>query len=288
MLIKEAINQYMEWMRSKNRSPKTLSNHLRVLDVFVKTINLQHVPDLEVNHVNRYNNYILTKVCDKTANGYAAILRCFYRFLKDEEIKDFKIHRINIPTCCQKKVNFLEKEEVKLILNYFAQKKYIGGYRDYVFLCALFDTGCRISELINLNRDNIEWNNKQAQVMGKGGRVRTVFFTEPTLKKLKKYLKMRQDNSPALFVSHSNRNEGERITRYQIEKALKRAGQKLNINKKTNPHVLRSSFATNLFRNGANILMVKEILGHSRLSSTQRYLGVADKTLREEYDRYHR
>lgn len=288
MLIKDAINQYMEWMGSKNRSPKTLDNHLRVLDCFTRRINLQSVFELEVHHVNSYNNYMLTKLADKTANGYASIIRCFYRFLKDERIKRFAVHRINIPFCESGKVNFLEKKEVDLILEHFSKKQGLGNYRDYVFLCALFDTGCRISELINLDRDSIEWSNKQAQVIGKRKRVRTVFFTENTIKKLQKYLSSRDDNFPALFISHSNRNNGERITRYQIEKTLKKTAQELKINKIVTPRVLRSSFATNLFTNGANILDVKEMLGHKRLSSTQRYLGVADRVLRESYDKYHR
>ena len=149
----------------------------------------------------------------------------------------------------------------------------------------LYGCGLRVSELVNLQLNNIDIKSKYIQCYGKGSKERIVPFGEKAKAALKKYLKVRDliilknklvDNK-ILFL----KDDGKQITRQDVYNFIKKQGEK--IHKHISPHTLRHSFATHLLENGADLRVVQELLGHSDVSTTQLYTHITKKRLKEVY-----
>jgi integrase/recombinase XerD len=137
----------------------------------------------------------------------------------------------------------------------------------------------RISELWSLNKDTIDFDNKQMRIVGKGNKERTCFMNTETKEMLLKYLDSRTDNNTALFV---NRN-GERLGRREIQKFFKKAGLDAGIKKPVTPHKMRHSFGSRMVQNGAPIQVVQQCLGHQDIATTQIYSFLDNKTITDGY-----
>jgi len=142
----------------------------------------------------------------------------------------------------------------------------------------------RISELLSLDRDRIDFSRREARIIGKGNKERTVFFTVRALSWFSKYLETRQDTHPALFV----RQDGlERLKQPDVWRPFVRYRKLAGINKRVTPHLLRHTAATQLLFNGCPIGHIKEILGHERLETTCRYyLGLDHRAAKLAHERY--
>src|ERR1700742_3185660 len=136
----------------------------------------------------------------------------------------------------------------------------IAGVRLRALFEILLSTGMRISEAVSLNRDSIKSETKEATVVGKGSKTRAVFFSDEALRWINRYLSRRKDNNSALFVTHGI--EPKRLRRGDIPRFLKAAGKLAGIEKHVTPHLLRHTFCTNLRNHGADISLIKELVGH--------------------------
>jgi len=154
----------------------------------------------------------------------------------------------------------------------------MGGLRLRTLTEVLLGTGMRISEALQLDRDGIDFGKREAKIIGKGRKERTVFFSERAIQWIKYYLEARADSEKPLFVT----NQMTRLRREDISKLFRRQAEKAGINKKITPHILRHTAATNLLFNGCPIAHVKEILGHERLETTCKYYLGVDKTKAKE------
>ena len=152
--------------------------------------------------------------------------------------------------------------------------------RDKVILALLYSTGLRISELTGLISRDIDFEERTIRVRGKGEKDRIVLFDEKTRDLLMEYLDLRQSDSEYLFV---NRQDNKLSTRY-VQIMIKKYADKAGIKKKVTPHVLRHSFATHLLKNGVDIRVIQQLLGHSSLATTQIYTSVDMDTIKILYD----
>ena len=149
----------------------------------------------------------------------------------------------------------------------------------------LLSTGMRISEALSLSKEDIDWENKEAMIIGKGNKQRRVYFTDEALDWIKIYLLRRNENNPALFVTHSG--IPVRLKKYDISKQFKFYSKRAGIQKKLTPHVLRHTMATTMLNNGADIRMIQQILGHSDIKTTAKYyLGVDQKAVKESHNKF--
>jgi site-specific recombinase XerD len=166
----------------------------------------------------------------------------------------------------------------------------IKSLRDKSILELLFSTGLRVSELCSLTND-IDFNQGEFSIRGKGGKIRVVFISEEARETLKKYLKLRKDMSDALFVQigsgEKNNMDIKPLTRRSVERIVKQCAVKAGISKKVTPHVIRHCFATDLLSNGADIRSVQVMLGHANIATTQIYTHVTDAKLREIHKKFH-
>ena len=156
-----------------------------------------------------------------------------------------------------------------------------SGLRDRAILETFFSTGLRISELVSLKCTQVKpkLNAKEAEIsiIGKGGKIRTVYLSERTLEWLKKYLETRKDNSDVLFP----------LTPRAIQKMTKKYAVIAGIPLFTTPHVMRHTFATDLLEQGVDLRTIQEFLGHKSITATQIYTHVTSKKLREVHKRFH-
>jgi len=189
-------------------------------------------------------------------------------------------------------VSFLNSEQLERLLN-SPDTSDIIGLRDRAILETLFSTGLRVSELVGLNRDQIDLERKEFGVIGKGNKPRVVFLSDAAAEWIGRYLESREDYFKPLFIRFGAKTDptkdGEkvRLTARTIERIVAKYARRCFLPVKTSPHTLRHSFATDLLIGGADIRSVQEMLGHESIRTTQVYTHVTDRQLREVHKAFH-
>jgi integrase/recombinase XerD len=164
-----------------------------------------------------------------------------------------------------------------------------AGLRNRAMLEILFATGMRISELCNLNREQID-DTGRIFITGKGKKQRFVYLTPRAREHLDRYLITRKDSCSALFIPYAGRNVAnskKRLSANYLQERIKRYREKLKINVPTSAHSLRHGFATYLAEEGANPAAIQILLGHESLDTTTRYVHASDKYAEETHKKYH-
>jgi site-specific recombinase XerD len=196
---------------------------------------------------------------------------------------------ISVPKRPRREVVYLTAEEVDRFVDSIHivnrdGKSCVDGLRFRAMVEALLGSAMRIGELLSLNRAEIDFERREARIIGKGNKQRTVFFTTRALQWIQKYLNARSGAHPALFV----RQDGlSRLKQPDLWRPFARYRRVAGINKKVTPHLLRHTAATQLLFNGCPIGHIKEILGHERLETTCRYyLGLDHRAAKLAHERY--
>lgn len=246
----------------------------------------------DVNSVRGYMAVLNEKQYSKaTIARKLATLRSFYKFLvKRGQIEANPVVSVRTPKQEKKLPHFLEYEEVKRLLETPPLDNWLGA-RDRAILETLYSTGIRVSELVALNMDDIDFLGEIIHVRGKGKKERITPIGTSALQVIQHYMEFRnrrsQSNpkfdSKVLFVNKHGRRLSTRSVRRKMDKYLKMAGLDPSIS----PHTLRHSFATHMLNNGADLRSVQELLGHQSLSTTQIYTHVTTKKLKETYQSAH-
>jgi site-specific recombinase XerD len=241
-------------------------------------------------HFIRKFDYKKTTVARKIAS-----VRTFYKYLHREQIVDNNpAMSLNAPKRSKSLPKFLTPDEVERILNGIKIET-PAGYRNRVILELLWATGMRISELSGLNFGDLNLENNEITVFGKGAKERIVLVTDRAKSYLERYITsardlvakgfdvgMPQQNSP-VFIN----NTGYRLQARTVRNVINEVVDKIRLPKHVTPHVFRHSFATHLIENGADLRVVQELLGHASISNTQIYTHVSTKRLMEVYSEAH-
>ncbi|MCG2691389.1 tyrosine-type recombinase/integrase, partial [Microgenomates group bacterium] len=219
-------------------------------------------------------------------------LRSFFKFLIKRDIQCLTPVKIELPKTESKSLKFLTSEQVERLLNSVGIST-LPQLRDKAILETLFSTGLRVSELTRLNRDEIDFQQGEFGVIGKGGRQRVVFLSKRAKEWLKRYLDKREDDWRPLFIhfggSKDQTDEGEkmRLTPRSVQRIVKKYINAAKIPVKITPHGLRHSLATDMLTAGADIRVIQEILGHKNIATTQIYTHVTNRQLREAHQKFH-
>jgi len=220
-----------------------------------------------------------------------ATLRSFYKFLvKRNNLSANPVTAVRTPKQDKKLPKFLEYEEVKRLLDTPPMNTWLGA-RDRAILETLYSTGIRVSELVALNMEDIDFLGEVVHVRGKGKKERITPIGASALQTIQHYMEFRnkraQNNSnfdaKVLFVNKHGRRLSTRSVRRKMDKYLKMAG----LDPAISPHTLRHSFATHMLNNGADLRSVQELLGHQSLSTTQVYTHLTTTRLKEVYENAH-
>ncbi len=252
----------------------------------------QRLLAVDVNEARAYLAHLNEKGYSKaTVARKLATLRSFYKFLvKTNRRSANPLGAIRTPKQDKKLPRFLEYQEVKRLLETPPTDSWLGA-RDRAILETLYSTGIRVSELVSLNMDDIDFLGEIIHIRGKGKKERITPISSSALQAIQHYMEFRnkraQNNShfdaKVLFVNKHGHRLSTRSVRRKMDKYLKAAG----LDPAISPHTLRHSFATHMLNNGADLRSVQELLGHQSLSTTQVYTHVTTRRLKEVYENAH-
>jgi site-specific recombinase XerD len=305
MNLSEAVNQFLEYLeveRGCSRlTVRDYEHYLRHFSNWLDGISPQARPeDINLDIVRRYRLYLARQTGPKgqplkrvTQSYYIIALRAFLRYLiVQRNISTLSPEKIELPKGISRTVTFLNSEQLERLLNSPDTSK-VAGLRDRAILETLFSTGLRVSELVRINRDQIDLERQEFGVVGKGNKPRVVFLSDTAVGWIKRYLESRQDYFKPLFIRYAGRQDstkgGEkmRLTPRSVERVVARYARMCGLPVKTTPHTLRHSFATDLLIAGADIRSVQEMLGHESIRTTQVYTHVTDRQLKEVHRAFH-
>jgi integrase/recombinase XerC len=259
--------KYQDYLKNKN------IDYLKITKDEIRTY-LKYLDDL------KYKNSSISR--------NLSALRSFYQYLIiNKKIGKNIFNGIHNPKLEKKLPNYLGENDINLILefpNCDGYKKSIYTTRDLLIIELLYDTGCRVNELVNIKLKDININDQSIRVLGKGSKERIVYFGEYTKDTINDYMTTRQEIlngkiSDYLLVSKESGSITTRRVAQIIDSIIKLVAIKNNVT----PHTLRHTFATHMLNNGADLRCVQELLGHSSLSTTQIYTHVSNERLRKMY-----
>lgn len=220
-----------------------------------------------------------------------ATLRSFYKFLvKRNYLHSNPVTSIRTPKQEKKLPQFLEYEDVQRLLNTPPTDSWLGA-RDRAILEVLYSTGMRVSELVSLNMDDVDFLGEVIHIRGKGKKERVSPIGSSALQAIQHYIEFRNKrmqndstfDAKVLFANKHGQRLSTRSVRRKMDKYLKMAG----LDPAISPHTLRHSFATHMLNNGADLRSIQELLGHQSLSTTQVYTHLSTTKIKEVYDDAH-
>jgi len=305
MTLALLIAEFLEYLEiQKGCSPLTIREYRHYLNRFHNWAN-ENSPALKPEDINlelirRYRLYLAHLpardglLLERVTQSYHIVaLRAFLRYLLvQRDIPTLSPDKVELPKQSSRSITFLNPEQVERLLN-SPQISNIIGLRDRAILETLFSTGLRVSELVNLNRDQVDLERKEFGVKGKGNKLRVVFLSDTAAQWIERYLQTRKDNFKPLFIRHSGKVDAQksgekmRLTARSIQRIVAKHAKRSGLPIEATPHTLRHSFATDLLISGADIRSVQEMLGHESIRTTQVYTHVTNRHLKEVHKAFH-
>ena len=313
------MSRFLEHLEvGQGKSQRTIENYHHYLQRFADFIGDRRPGDFTLDDVHKYQLF-LNRYKDgrqrplgaKTQNYHLIALRAFLKYLVKQDVPTLAPEKIDLKKTGERIVDFLTRDEMERLFKAIDISKRTG-LRDRAMLETLYSTGLRVSELVSLNRSQVDLERREFAIRGKGDKPRIVFLSERCVKWIKLYLAERDggaasgtagvgDNWDPLFISFG-RNRGEigadgelvslgekrRLTAYTVQTVVRQASKLAGIGKKVTPHVIRHSFATELLHNGADIRAVQDMLGHASITTTQIYTHSTNPRLREIHEKFHK
>jgi site-specific recombinase XerD len=272
----DLLDAYLSALTVEGRSLKTIDRYKYIISRMMKHVKTP-TRNITVYHLRRYlADEKARGISDRTLDGNRQVFSAYFNWLQRENLIETN------PCTNLGAIKYTKKiKDIYSDVDFERMKFGCRSLRDRAIVCFLKATGCRISEMVGLNRDDVDFINLECTVLGKGNKERTVYLDQVSAMVLQNYLAERKDNYPALFVGKGS----ERMKPGGIRKMLVQLGQNSHVDH-VHPHKFRRTTATNLIRHGMPIQEVAAILGHDKLDTTMQYV-VLDKTdIKAAYRRY--
>jgi integrase/recombinase XerC len=287
--MKDPLAAFLRHLASEqDASPHTLRSYRADLLEFVQHAGHGDSPDWLAAVDARTVRAFLVRLHDRGLDAVTiarklAAVRSWFRFLVRRGVLERNVAReVRGPRMPKKLVSFLPIDEAMVLMD---GKPAVGPerLRDAAVLELLYASGLRVSELAGLDLDDIDRARQTVRVLGKGRKERIVPYGSRAASALAAHLATRGDARGPLFANR----RGGRLTVRSIHSIVRQRAQACGITRRVSPHTLRHTFATHLLDAGADLRMIQELLGHSRLSTTQRYAHVGTDQLMRAYDAAH-
>ena len=313
MFVRRFANEYLI---TKNKAPRTVLGYVGDIKVFfeyleksqgipVMQIKIETLGSLTADDIQDYLMYLMrynrkdpnnSKVIKESNQAPArarklSSLRALYRYLiAHGHLEKNVAELVDMPKIEEKAIVYLEKEEGREVLQGAetgdaltqTQYKFAKGQqmRDVAILTLLLHTGMRVSELVGIDLQDIDWGEKRIRIFRKGRKEQYVYFNEPVREALQDYIdherKVSAEDLNALFISR----KGQRISVRAVERLVKKYTASTVPTKRITPHKLRSTFATNLYEETGDIYVTSDALGHSSLETVKKYTNLHDERRR--------
>lgn len=283
------IDKFINYLKvEKNASGNTITNYTIDLRDFSKFLGEKGLSDIDHLVLRRYLAEMRAKNYSKrTVARKLASLRSLFRFLyREGHIKTNPISAIRTPKLDKKLPIVLDVAKVARLVQCPPEDS-IAGLRDRAIMETLYSAGIRVSELVGLDLDDVDFISEVIKVLGKGSKERMVPIGSPAVSAIRKYVDQRGSKAvkdkDAVFLNKS----GKRLTDRSVRRVINKYIKLCSIEEHISPHSLRHSFATHLLDRGADLRSVQELLGHMNLSTTQIYTHVTMERLKAVYDKAH-
>jgi site-specific recombinase XerD len=302
------FEQFVLNLKNSNYSDETVYNYQRDLNTFqnyleefqkqfdkIALIDIQEFIDYQKSNNRKTSGSISGKktLSTQSINRIISSIKSYLFYLQDNDhicpVLPNKIHTTKFE---RKNIQYIEFADIVRLIESpteFEKKIPLVALRNRAMLEVLFATGMRISELINLNKNQIDATGK-IFILGKGRKQRFVYLTDRAKFYIEQYLRSRKDSHPALFVPYRGSNVKtvtSRISPNYLQMKIKQYRERLRINVPTSAHSLRHGFATYLAESGANPAAIQILLGHESLDTTTRYVNTSDKYAEKTHHKYH-
>ena len=288
--MKEYIDEYINYVYiEKKLSKNTKEAYLNDLEEFCNYINNPSIKSINTDDIRDYISHLADeKQKDKTIARKIVSIKTFFEYLiKNNIIDNNPSEKISSPKLKKSIPKVLNINEINKLLEYKPTNN--KEYRNKAMMELMYASGLRVSELVELELNNIDFNNNYVRIFGKGKKERIVPINDIACKYLSEYINIYRNSllrgyiTDKVFIS----SYGKGITRQAFFKILKQIAKKQGIEKDFSPHTLRHSFATHLIEYGADLRSLSEMLGHENIKTTQIYTHLSNNKIKDDYEKYH-
>jgi integrase/recombinase XerC len=290
--VEKAIDKFLHSLRQRNASLHTIKAYTQDLNNFAAYVGSRNWRNIDHLTIRGFLSQLYEKGLNKTSVARAlAAVRSFYRWLAQEGVVEQNpAALVSTPKLPKKLPRVPTIEEMNTVLD--GQMPEIASFpeRDRMLFELLYGCGIRNSELIGINLDDIRLSSEAILIRGKGKKERYVPFGDSVKAALASYLPVRQQKlaerrkiTPALLINQ----RGGRLTSRSVGRIIKKIAVAKGLSPDVHPHTLRHAFGTHMLEEGADLRSIQEMLGHARLSTTQRYTQLSMKHVLEVYDQTH-
>ena len=288
--MKEYIDEYINYVYiEKKLSKNTKEAYLNDLEEFCNYLNNPSIKSINTDDIRDYINHLAEeKQKDKTIARKIVSIKTFFEYLiKNNIIDNNPSEKISSPKLKKSIPKVLNINEINKLLEYKPTNN--KEYRNKAMMELMYASGLRVSELVDLELNNIDFNNNYVRIFGKGKKERIVPINDIACKYLNEYINVYRASllrgyiTDKVFIS----SYGKGITRQAFFKILKQIAKKQGIEKDFSPHTLRHSFATHLIEYGADLRSLSEMLGHENIKTTQIYTHLSNNKIKDDYEKYH-
>lgn len=286
------IDKYLEYLKVvKKYSIKTINSYRDDLIEYNEFLgnNFKNILNIDRQVVDKYLKYLYERKLNKNSIcRKLSSVRGLYNYLvREEQITENYFNNVSNPKKEQYLPKFLSESEKNKIFNVCNDNTPIEQ-RDKLIIELLYATGLRVSELVNIKLEDIDKKEQIIKVLGKGSKERIVIYNNHTKRALEDYLsdgyhEFNKKNSGYLIINKNGDKLSDRYVRNIINKLVQKAG--LNI--KISPHTIRHTFATDMLEEGADLVTVKELLGHESLNTTSIYTHITNEQIKKTYNMAH-
>ena len=296
MTLDTLIEEFEQSIIAKNLSLHTRRNYISDLNQFKDFFKREH-PDITIKAIDStiirsYLGFLYKKNRKSSIARKLASLRTFFKFLlRTGILKENPASLVSTPRLEKHVPSFLSIDEMFALLK-MPDETTLVGLRDKAIMETLYSSGLRVSELVEMNEDDLDLNLGIIKVMGKGKKERIVPIGSKAIEALNKYLNSRKRMSKHPLSSSLNpplllNQRGGRLTTRSVARIINRYIEQCGLLKNISPHSLRHTFATHMLDAGADLRAIQELLGHVSLSTTQKYTHLSIDKLMEVYDKSH-
>lgn len=276
--LQEKIVLYLEAKKLEGLSEKTIQNYFYLLRKLVIAFN-KRVIDININDLRSFISSEAEGLKQTSINTKVMIVQSFFKWLVEEEYIE-KDPSIKLPIVKTEKRlrHSLTLEEVERL------RLACKSYRERALIEVLIATGCRVSEVSGMDIKDLDLYENTIKVIGKGNKERIVFFNEKTRVHINNYLNERNDDILALFIA--TKNPYNRLGPRTLQKEINQIARRAKFEKSVFPHLFRHTFATHGLRNGASLVTIQNLLGHSNIATTEKYAATSTENVRHEYKQH--
>lgn len=278
--LKKRISYYLGAKRIDGLSPRTLANYKYTLDMFSDRVN-KSVSKITADDIRGYISYLSEArgLRETSLQTHISVLRAFFSWLlMEERIKKNPMLKIRSLKLDKKNARqALSVEELERL------RDACKGYREKALVEFLVSTGCRLSEVAQLNVADLDFNNRSVTVTGKGNKERPVYFSIRARLMLQEYIKERKGGE-GLFVS--SKTPYLPLKPRAIQRIIHGLSVRAGLDARVHPHLLRHTFATHALNSGMDVTAIQQLLGHENISTTQIYAAMNEDVIRHQYNKY--